>query len=335
MGSNKRFKILIPDLIKSPAEIEQKILSDIGEVIATDVIDINQIDENLLNECDAIIGYDHLFYDKELISKLTKCQAIVRAGIGFDNVDLDEAKNNNIIVCNVPDYCIEEVADHAMGLLLSIVRNIPNYNDSVKENKWIRKNQFSFRFRNKTLGIIGLGRIGTAMTNKAKCLGLKVMFYDPYVTSKYGKSLNAKKVKTIKELAEKSDIITIHATLTDETKNMVNEKFFKHVKKGMILINTARGGIVDISALEKYMKNNTIAACGLDVLSREPPGNSINLVNDYMKEKEWIKGRLILTPHVAFYSHEAFDELRTKSAMEVKRILEGKKPKNCVNNFFS
>lgn len=333
MSTVSKLKILIPDAIYLPPDIEQGIFGSKAEVVAVDAKKTGGVPDELWHNCSAVLAYDTILYDAALLSKLKKCKVLVRAGVGYDNVDLAEAKKRNIIVCNVPDFCTEEVADHTMAFLLALVRYLPEYARTVQQRKWKRENDITFRLKDKVLGIIGMGRIGTATALRAQGFGLKVVYYDPYIRAGYDKVLSVQQVDSLEELASVSDIISVHTPLTSETRKMIDGKFFKNVKKGAILINTARGPIVDISALEQAMKKNIIKACGLDVLPVEPSDNSQKLIVDYEKDAEWLRGRLAVTPHSAFYSRESLKEIRVKSASEAKRVLEGKKPKNCVSNF--
>ena len=169
---------------------------------------------------------------------------------------------------------------------------------------------------------------------RAKAFGMQIIFYDPYVKDGYDKALSIKRVDSLKEIAGIADVISIHTPLTTETLGMISDEFFACVKKNPILINTARGPIVDISALERAMKKGVIKAAGLDVLSIEPSDSSQKIIVDYENDTEWLSGRLIVTPHCAFYSSESIVELRRKACLEALRVLKGERARNCVNNFY-
>ena len=323
--------ILIPDVLKPPADIEREVFGPGAKIFLGEADKAEDISDELWHSCDAILGWDRIEYDRPLLSKLKRCKVIVRVGVGYDNIDLLEATKRNIIVCNVPDYGTEEVADHAIALLLSFSRGLIEYARRAQRRDWTRENHMPFRLNNKVMGIIGLGRIGTATAMRGKALGMRIVFYDPYINAGYDKALGMERVETLQEIAENSDIISIHTPLTNETKGMINEEFFKYVKRGAILINTARGAIVDIFALERAMRADTIRAAGLDVLPVEPPDESQRLIADWENDKDWLRGRLIVTPHVAFYSPEARAEMRRKAALGAKRVLEGKQPMNRIN----
>ncbi len=324
-------KVLAADVIQAPAKIEQDILGSEAEIIVAQATKNSDIDDETWKSCDAILAYDQLTYKKETLAKLDNCKIIVRVGVGFDNVDLDYAKEKGIIVCNIPDYGTEEVADHTIALLLTLTRGLTKYSKNVEKRNWDRANALPIRLRGKTLGIIGLGRIGTATAMRAKAFGLDIVFYDPYVCDGQHKALGITRVESLEELAKKSQFISIHTPVNEETAEILNEKFFKHVQKGTYLINTARGGLMNINDLYNAMKDGTIKACGLDVLPIEPNDDSQKLIVALENQEEWIKDRLIVTPHVAFFSPEGYIEMRTNAALEVKRALGNQAVRNQVN----
>ena len=325
-------KILIPDVLSEPADIESKIFGPNTDIYIGEATNHKDISDEVWSNCDAILAFDQIVYNKDLISKLKKCKVIVRVGVGYDNVDLLAAKNKGILVCNVPDYGTEEVADHTMGMLLSLLRGLPEYTRRVQRRNYSRANNMPARLRGKILGIIGLGRIGTAVALRARNFGIKVIFYDPYKDDGHDKSLGINRVDALQDIAKLSDIISIHTPLTNETENMIDEKFFNSVKPGMIIINTARGYIIDISALRIAMKEKIINGAGLDVLPIEPSDDSQQLIVEWENNEEWLRGRFIVTPHIAFYSPTALKEMRIKASYEAKRVLEGKPARNVVNS---
>ena len=324
--------ILIPDVLREPVDIEAGIFGTDADIIVGKATSHEDITDKVWSNCDAILAFDQIIYDKDLISKLTKCKVIVRVGVGYDNVDLLAAKNKDILVCNVPDYGTEEVADHTMGMLLSLLRGLPEYTRKVQQRNYSRANNMPARLRGKILGIIGLGRIGTAVALRAAAFGIKVIFYDPYKDEGYDKSLGINRVDNLYDIARLSDVVSIHTPLTNETENMIDDRFFNSVKPGMILINTARGSIINISALRIAMKEKIIKGAGLDVLPIEPSDDSQRLIVEWENNEEWLRGRLIITPHVAFYSPGALKEMRVKASCEAKRVLEGKPARNVVNS---
>ena len=330
----KRMNILIPDVLSEPADIEAEIFGSDADIIVGEATSHKDITDEIWMNCEGILAWDVIDYNAELISKLKKCKVIVRVGVGFNNVDLMAAKKKKIVVCNVPDYGTGEVADHAIAFLLSLCRGLPEYTRRLMNREWNRFNPMAERLDKKVMGIIGLGRIGTATAMRAKAFGMKIIFYDPYIKDGVDKALNFTRVDTLQEIAEFSDVISIHTPLTSETHSMIDEKFFGLVKKEPIILNTARGLIIDLSALEQTMRKGIVKAAGLDVLPVEPSDDSQQLIVDYENDEEWLKGRLVVTPHIAFYSPQAYEEMRKKAAQEALRVLNGEKARNCVNNFY-
>jgi len=330
--SEKTHTILMPDVISDP-DIEMRVFGEQFQMLTPNVSKVDDVPLDVLCNADAVMGWHTLRYDSGLIGKLNNCKLIIRIGVGFDNVDLKSAGELGIAVSNVPDYGTTDVADHAIALLLGFFRGIYAYADSVINNQWDWHNAGTLRrLCGSTLGIIGLGRIGTATAMRAKGLGMKVVFYDPYLVEGVDKSLGIGRCYELKELLSQSDAVSLHTPLTDETKGMANGDFFKAMKKGSIFINTARGQIVDPNALYDALKNGHLTAAGVDVWPTEPPPDSDPLIKDWRAGEPWIKNRFIHTPHCAFYCQEAWEELRVKGAMEVKRVLKGERPRACVNS---
>lgn len=323
--------VLIPEGIPDP-DIERKVFGESFAVIAPAASSIEEIPADLWRRADAVMGRRHFTYDADLMGKLERCKLIIRMGVGFDNIDIKCAGELGIAVSNVPDYCTTDVADHAIGLMLGFTRGILALSASVREREW-RWEQVSTlqRLSGATLGIIGLGRIGTAVAMRAKGLAMKVLFYDPYLGEGVDKSLGIGRCYELKELLARSDVVSMHVPLTDETRNMVNEEFFRAMKPGSLFINTARGKIMDGSALYDALRSGHLSAAGLDVWPVEPPLENDPLINAWRTGEPWIRDRFTLTPHAAFFCRGSWEELRTKAALEVKRVLQGEKPRACVN----
>ena len=181
------------------------------------------------------------------------------------------------------------------------------------------------------MGIIGAGRIGPATLMRARSFGMHIIFYDPYVNDGYEKALGVDRVYSLEDLAKASDIVSIHTPLSEETNKMIGKRFFSVLKPGATIINTARGPIIDLEALYEAMKNNTVRASGLDVLPIEPSDDSQTLIHAWEKRELWIRDRLVVTPHVAFYSPESYEGMRLKAAEEALGVVEGEQARNCVN----
>lgn len=328
-----KFSVLIPDRITTDAEIEKSVFGDKAEITLCGAVNSSQIPGEVWSSTNAVLAWHEIQYDKELLLKMKNCKVIVRVGVGYDNVDLNAADELGITVCNVPDYGTDDVADHAMSLILSLSRSLHNYDKMARDKIWKWETGFALRrLKGRSVGIVGLGRIGTAVALRAKSFGLGVRFYDPYKPNGYEKSLNVERDYSLHKLASNSDIISIHAPLTKETKLMINKRFFESCRNQSIFINTARGMIVNIDDLYEAMVSNKILFAGLDVLSSEPPDENHPLIKSWIKDEDWIKGRIIITPHSAFFNQDSYKEMREKAALEALRVLNNELPLNRVNN---
>ncbi len=318
---NDNFKVLITDYAWSSLEPERKVLADAGSEII--VAEIGEESE-LLTHAPMVDGILTCWQPvrETIIVAAKQCQIIARYGIGLDNIDVDAATENGIIVTNVPTYCVDEVSDHAMALLLACARKVTRFDGAVKSGKWDQNvGQQMYRLRAKTFGIVGFGNIARTLIPKAKAFGLIVNVYSPRTEPELIKSLGANKI-SFEELLKTSDYISIHAPLTSETEHMFSEDEFRAMKPTAYLINTARGGIVDTDALYKALKINEIAGAGLDVLETEPPQEDAMLLN---------LENVVITPHAAFISEESINELQVTAAKCVADVLTGILPKTLVN----
>jgi D-3-phosphoglycerate dehydrogenase len=257
----------------------------------------------------------------EMIEQMTRCRIIARFGIGVDNVDIPAATNAGIVVTRVPDYCIDEVSDHTMALLLALVRKIPFANSRTHAGRWEMSAVVPIhRLRGSVLGLVGFGRIPQLVVPKAKAFGLRVISYDPFIPEETMNQAGVEKVD-FSELVRLSDHISIHTPLGPETRHLFNADVFRKMKPTAHLINTARGSIVDEEALAEALYRGLLAGAALDVLSQEPPSRSPLFGRE----------NVILTPHMSFYSAESLIDLQTRAAQEVVRVLTGQVPRDPVN----
>jgi D-3-phosphoglycerate dehydrogenase len=252
----------------------------------------------------------------ELLRQLRRCRAIGRFGLGVDNIDLPAAKELGIAVNYVPDYCLREVSDHAMALLLSLARKVPFSNMLVQSGRWEVPPIVPLRrLEGQVLGLIGFGNIPRALAPKAKAFGFEVITHDPYVKSEVLAAAGVEAV-SFDDLLANADFISVHAPLTPATRGLMNVNAFAKMKKGACLINTARGPLVDEAALVAALDSGHLGGAGLDVVTTEPLAKDSPLLG---------RDNVILTPHTAFYSVEALEELQTKCASDVARVLSGEK----------
>lgn len=253
----------------------------------------------------------------DLLRQLTRCKAIGRFGLGVDNIDIAAAAELGITVTYVPDYCMHEVSDHAMALLLALARKIPLSNALVQAGRWEMPAVVPIhRLAGRVLGLVGFGNIPRALAPKAKAFGLRVVTHDPYVSQQ---ALAAAGVESVSfdRLLEISDFVSIHAPLMQATRGLFNAEVFGKMKTGALLINTARGPLVDEDALVSALDSGRLGGAALDVVAVEPLPKDSRLIG---------RDNVILTPHTAFYSVEALNELQTKCAADVARVLSGEKP---------
>jgi len=314
------FKVLITDYL-SEAGSEKKILEGLAdiELLQTD----NEADVARRGpEADVLLVYHDIRLTELSISRLTRCQAIIRCGVGFDNVDIKAAGGRGIVVCNVPDYGTEEVADHALLMLLAIARRFRPADQYVRQGQWDPRVVFGTpRLRGKTLGIVGCGRIGSAMVPRAKALGMRVVIYDPYQPDGLEKALGVERCSRLDDLLAQSQFLSLHCPLTAETRHLLNADTLAKLPRGAYVVNTARGPVIDLDALYAALQSGQVSFAGLDVVEPEP------LTHEGIRQH----ANVILTPHAAFYSVEGFQEMRDKGALEAKRIFEGEPVRNLVN----
>jgi D-3-phosphoglycerate dehydrogenase len=253
---------------------------------------------------------------RDILTQLTKCKAIGRFGLGVDNIDLPAAKEKGIAVNYVPDYCIREVSDHAMALLLALIRKIPLSNKLVQSGRWEMPAVVPIRrIEGTVLGLVGFGNIPWLVAPKAQAFGIKVIAYDPYAKPEVFKAANVTSVD-FDTLLKTSDYISVHAPLLPATRGMMNADAFGKMKKGAYLVNTARGPLIDEPALIAALDAGTLGGAGLDVVATEPLAKDSKLLG---------RDNVIISPHTGFYSIEALNELQTKCAADVARVLSGEK----------
>jgi D-3-phosphoglycerate dehydrogenase len=252
-----------------------------------------------------------------ILGGLTRCKVIGRTGLGVDNIDVAAAAARGITVTYVPDYCLREVSDHAMALLLALARKVTLSNKLVQSGRWELPPIVPLRrLEGQVLGLVGFGNIPRAVAPKAKAFGLKVLTYDPYVSKDVLASAGVEGVN-FDDLLGRSDFISVHAPLMPATRGLVNAAAFAKMKKGALIVNTARGPLIDEAALVAALESGHLGGAALDVVTTEPLAKDSPLTG---------RDNVILTPHTAFYSVEALIELQTKCATDVAHVLCGEQP---------
>jgi D-3-phosphoglycerate dehydrogenase len=317
MEKNK-FKVVITDCDHGSIEEEKEELGRIGaELILAQVKE----EKDLIRECkeaDGLINQYSLL-TRAVLEQLPKCKVLARYGVGVDSVDLKAATDLGIIVANVPDYCMDEVANQTIAMILTLIRKTAFLDRKVKSGEWDFHSGIPIhRTKGKTLGLIGCGKIGLEVAKKISAFGVRVMTFDPYLE----KAPEGIELKDFDSVLKESNFISVHCPLNNSTRHLIGEKEFKKMEKKPLLINTSRGPIIDEKALIHALREGLLSGAGLDVLETEPPDSQSPLLK---------MENVVLSPHIGFYSVESISELKRRTAKNVADVLMGKWPGFVVN----
>jgi D-3-phosphoglycerate dehydrogenase len=302
-------KVLVTDHVFSDLETERAALAEIGcelELAPDDDLAAHAAGAAGILVCFAQV-------DEHVIAAASDCKVIARYGIGVDNVDVAAATRAGIQVTNVPDYCLDEVADHAMALLLAASRGVVEAARSVREGEWTVPQEGIHRIAGRRLALIGVGRIGSRVAERARAFGFQVVAYDPYVEGG---------ATSVEEAVSGADAVSLHAPLNDETRHVIRDETLDAMQRAPVLVNTSRGGLVDLDAVTRALDDGRLSGVALDVTEPEP------LPADHPLRTH---PRAIVTPHMSFYSEEAQAELQRRAVEEVVRALSGERPRCPVN----
>ncbi|MEE8406442.1 MAG: C-terminal binding protein [Acidimicrobiia bacterium] len=311
-----KYKVVVSDQVFPSVEIERGLLAGIDAELTVASGGVDDVLE-VAGDADAILN-TYLPWDADAIGRLEKCRIIARYGIGFDNVDLGAASEAGMVVTNVPDYSVEEVATHALALILATLRKVASADESVRLGTWGVDNLRPIRrLSTLTVGLIGYGRIARQIAAPLAALGSRIIAHDPYLEP--GPDLPP--LLGLEEVLAEADIVSLHLPLTDETRGFINAERIAGMKSGAILVNTSRGPLVDLGSLTDALVDGRLSGAGLDVFDIEPldPSRIEGIPN------------LIATPHMAYYSEEALAESQTKAATQVIKVLTGESPDYQVN----
>jgi D-3-phosphoglycerate dehydrogenase len=318
-----QFKVVITDLTRPDYDLEKAELHDSGLDIELVFLDTRSPEEIIQGAADAdglMVQFAQI--TRQVIQHLDRCRVISRYGIGVDMVDLNAASERGILVCNVPDFCIEEVSTHTIGFLICLNRHIHYHDKMVRSGNWLSTSWGPPRhLPGRVLGLVGLGNIGKAVARKAQCLGLRVLAYDPYIPEEQGSELGVELVN-LEDLLRRSDFVSLHCPLTDETRHLIGQAQLELMPPSAFLINMSRGPVVDQPALYQALANHTIAGAALDVFEEEPPPPDEPLLQ---------LENLICTPHVSSWSDKATSQLRRDTARNLATVLKGQIPGSVVN----
>jgi D-3-phosphoglycerate dehydrogenase len=313
-------KVVLTDYVWDSLAVEHEILGAVAEITA---LQTKKPEEFIAQaaDCDALLNTYAGPITAEVMRAMPKCKLIARYGIGVDTIDLDAATAAGIIVTNNPTYCIEEVAEHAMAMLLACARKVAFYDRLVREGRWeVPPGKPMFRLAGSTLGLIGFGNIARQVALRAAAFGMRVLFHDPFVrAAPQGIPGTASALET---LLAQADFVSLHPPLTPQTRGMFGDALFARMKPTAFLVNCSRGPIVDTAALVRALDAKRIAGCALDTTDPEP-----------LPDPHPLRGRdnVIVNPHVAWYSEQAMKGLQAGAPNEVRRVLTGEWPVNVVN----
>jgi D-3-phosphoglycerate dehydrogenase len=309
---------VITDYMGDDASLEESLLREAGFDVFTAPEGNPATWADRAVEADAILTR-HAPIREDLIRRLERCRIISRYGTGHDNIDVPVAHEQGIVVTNVPDYCTPEAADHTMTLLLASARHLEALADSVRRGGWTPDPLPPIRrIAGRTLGMVGLGRIGRAVAERARAFGIRVCVYDPYVA---GVPEGVERFTDLDEMLSQADFLTFHTPLSDETRGLLDERRIGLLPKGAIVINVARGPMVDVDALISALRSGHLAAAALDVTPQEPPA-----ADDPLRSEPG----LLVTPHVGYYSETSVEEAKRNSVGEILRVVRGEAPLNPV-----
>jgi D-3-phosphoglycerate dehydrogenase / 2-oxoglutarate reductase len=314
-----RAKVVITDYVWDSLDVEKQAMAGIADLVALKT----KRPEEFLPEaadCDALLNTYAGPITADVIAKMPRCKIIARYGIGVDTIDVEAATAAGVIVTNNPTYCIEEVAEHALALLLACARKVAFYDRMVRAGRWeVPPGKPIFRLAGATLGLVGFGNIARQVAIRAAAFGMRVLFFDPFVQE--GGPAPGQKVE-LADLLRESDLVSLHPPLTPQTRKMMGDDAFARMKPTAFLVNCARGPIVDTDALVRALDARRIAGCALDTTDPEP-----------LPDPHPLRGRenVILNPHVAWYSERAMQGLQAGAPAEVRRVLSGEWPVNVVN----
>jgi len=324
-----KFKVVsLGRMAGGPLTTEEKELGSLNAEVELVIARCTSEDELIAaaKDADAILG-GSIFFTRRVMEALPKCRVIATYSVGFNAIDIDAATDNNIIVVNNPAiyWCVEEVSNHALALLLVCAKKITIQNDLTKQGQWVDARRTLLpmsSIRGQILGLVGCGDIARMTARKAQCFGLRILGYDPYVDKSLVEEYGITLMTSLPELLNESDFVSVHTPLNEETRHLIGDGEFKQMKPTAYFINTARGPVVDEPALIKALQEKRIAGAGLDVFEIEPiaPDNPLLKMDN-----------VVVVPHSGSYSDAALEEQPINPAQEVARVLSGKWPNNPVN----
>jgi C-terminal binding protein len=327
--------ILYPEAMYADDAVEREVFGHGPRILMRDVAAVADLSAAECAEVDGLMIF-RLWLTAAELARFPRLRCVVRMGVGYDRIDRQAAAARGVMVCNVPDYGTMEVADHAIALALALRRGLFLHHEAQRATPpgpWaVIESPMIRRLSVQTFGIIGLGRIGTAAALRAKAFGMDVVFYDPFRPNGAELALGIRRARSLEELLRQSDTLSLHAPLTPETQGMLGSAELAMLPHGAVVVSTARGPMIDIDALEAALRSGAVSAAGLDVIPVEPPVEPVpNLLRAYRAREKWLEGRLVITPHSAFHTPEAWEDIRRKSAETMAAALLSNAPQNVIS----
>ena len=329
-----RILIIDPQFDGEP-DVERAVTGPDAEIIVWQTADRGPVPMDEFSKCNALINCRsrHLV-TPEIVAEMENCKIVSQAGVGFNHIDLEACAGRGIPVCNTPDYGTTEVADHAVTMAMALLRGIVAYDAKLRARRmgWNAREQASVkRVRGMRFGVVGLGRIGHAAARRARAFDMSIDFYDPYLDPGIELGLGYERSPSLEELLARCDIVSLHTPLSQETDSMINAQTLKHCKPGCVLVNTSRGRVCDLDGIQSGLEQGWLGAVGLDVLPVEPLDYAHPLLAAWERGEEWLDGRIIVTPHAAFYSPDGLIDMRRLAIENVVNYLRHGKLRSCVN----
>jgi C-terminal binding protein len=326
--------VLYPEAMYPDDTLERDIFGPDVQILRRDTRELSELSDADCAATDGLMIFRQRVTATDM-ARFPRLRAIVRMGVGYDRLDRQEAARRGVMICNVPDYGTMEVADHAIALMLALRKGVVLYHDTQRARPpapWTYiESPLKRRLGVQTFGVLGLGRIGTAAALRARAFGMHILFFDPYLPNGVDRALGIERAATLDDLLRRADVLSVHTPLTPLTSGMLGMAQLSLLPQDAVVINTARGPIIDIDALATLLRAGRISGVGLDVIPVEPPVEPVpELLRAYRAREPWQEGRLVITPHAGFINPEAALDIRVKSAETMRAALLGPAPQNVI-----